>query len=70
MCVVYETGEGVVPDFVDAVSRVLWDPHVLSIFRSPFELQTKIVQYSDPHLNNRPFHYWTTFDHLNTRLVW
>ena len=30
----------------------------------------KIVHYSDHFLNSRPFDYQTTFDHLNTRLVW
>ena len=29
----------------------------------------RIVQYSDHCLNNRPFDYQTTFDHLNTKLV-
>ena len=31
---------------------------------------TKIVRYSDPHLNSIPFDYWTNFDHFYTRLVW
>ena len=27
-------------------------------------------KFADHHLNNRPFNYQTTFDNLNTRLVW
>ena len=30
----------------------------------------QIVCYSNHHSKNRPSDYWTSFDHLTTRLVW
>ena len=38
----------------------------LKVVQSPNSL---LVRYSDHHLNNGPFGYWTTFDYSNTRLV-
>ena len=56
----FKTGDG--SAFFVSLEKPVWRP-------KGRQLSKFIIQYSDHHLNTRPFDYQTTFGHSNTRLV-